>query len=163
MSTFRLIASAAVFLALGFLAGCLVTILLSVIAIPGGRLAEVRKGASALARGAGLLIAVVFQSYVALAFAAIVAESARSIVGSATGVGKWAFWASAFLVAVTPAVVALKSIASYLKESPENYNPAAVIGFRATTPTSILGAIGFIVFAFFPTAVSWGWAWVPHL
>jgi hypothetical protein len=162
MSTLRLITFAAVFLAVGFLAGCLVAILLSVIAIPGGRLAMVRKGASAFARGAGLLVAVVFQSYVALAFAAIVAESARSIVGGATGIGKWIFWHSAFLVAITPAAVALRSLKSYLKDSTENYSPADVIGFRATTPTSILGAIGFIVFALFPHAVSWGWAWVPH-
>jgi len=74
MSTLRLITSAAIFFALGTLVACLVTILLGVVGVPGGLLATVRNGASAFARGAGILLAVLFQSYIALAFAAAVAQ-----------------------------------------------------------------------------------------
>jgi hypothetical protein len=159
---FRLITSAAIFFALGSLAACLVTILLGIVGVPGGLLAKARKGASAPARRAGMLLAVLCQSYVALAFAAAVAESARSIVGDATGVGAWAFWTSAFLVAGAPAAIAVMSIASHLKESPENYNPTKLIALRATRHTSKVSVAGFILFALFPPSIEWAWGWVPH-
>jgi len=163
MSDFRLIAAAIVFFVLGSLAACLVAFLFGAAGLPGGLIAVlIRRGKSAIARGAGVLIAVLCQSYVALAFAAAAIESARSITRNATGVGKWAFWASALLVACAPSAIAVKSVASYLNDPNENHSPAALIACRAAIYSRGISFIGCIMFAFFPPAISWGWGWIPH-
>lgn len=163
MSTFSLIATAIVFFVLGSLAACLVALLFGVAGIPGGLIATlVRKGESAIARGIGVLTAVLCQSYIALAFAAATVESARSITRNATGVGRWIFWASAFLVACAPSAIAVKSVASYFNDPNENHTLAALIAGRAAVHTSKISPIGFIVFVLSPSAISWGWNWVPH-
>jgi hypothetical protein len=116
---------------------------------------------NAVAYMVGFLIVILGQSYVALAFAATVVESARSIVEHTTGIGKWVFWISAFAVACAPTAMAAKSAASWLNE-PSERSPASMISVRAMAVTSWIDLIGCVVFVFFPSAISWGWGWVPH-
>ena len=98
MSILGTIAFIIVFLTIGTLAAAVVTILPGVPGVPGGLVAGAMRK-SAAGRLTGILIAVACQSYVALAFAAIVIESARPITGKTTGVWQWFLWALAvFLV-----------------------------------------------------------------
>ncbi|HEU0173445.1 MAG TPA: hypothetical protein VFV58_04225 [Blastocatellia bacterium] len=117
---------------------------------------------NAVAYMVGFLIVILGQSYVALAFAAMIIESARPMTGRATGLVKWFLWALAVFVASEPGAIAVKSIASHHNEP--DANPLATsITSQTALLTSSVNFFGSIVFAMFPSAVSWGWGWVPHL
>jgi hypothetical protein len=150
------------FLVVGTLAACVVTMLLGVAGMPGSMVAAlIRKGNSAAARTAGIFIAVPCQSYVALAFAAMIIESARPIVERSTGFWTWFFWALVIFVASEPGAIAVKSVASHHKDS--NADPLTTfITTNSAALTSSINLAGSIIFAIFPSVISWGWGWVPH-
>jgi hypothetical protein len=101
---------------------------------------------NAILRIADGILVVGAQSYLGLAFPAIVAESARSIVGIATRLIMWYFWFSAFLVAAAPVMIASQA-------ATEHYDQSA----RSTLIASALTLAGFFIFAIFIGAASWGW------
>jgi hypothetical protein len=158
MTLIGIIAAIIAFLGIGTLAAAVVTILLGIAGAPGSMVAGAGKNAAV--RGAGLLIAVACQSYVALAFAAVIIESARPITGKTSGAWQIFLWCVAVFVASEPGAMAVKSVAT--KTADEN-----PIVTRVTNQTALLTSsvnfFGSIIFAIFPSVVSWGWGWVPHL
>lgn len=146
------------FLGIGTLAAAVVTFLLWIAGAPGSLVAG--RGKNAAARVAGLLITVACQSYLALAFAAVIIESARPITEKASGAWQIFLWCVVVFVAAEPGAIAVNWVAA--GQPDENLTVS-----RVTTQTAVLTSsvnfAGAVIFVIFPSVVSWGWGWVPHL
>jgi len=101
----------------------------------------------------GLVLTVLGQAYVALAFVAFVLQTTQARLAGQSGFGVWIAWIVTFWVANAPAVFAWE----HANKQQRGVQHEAII-FAAP-----LVAIGFFVFLFTPTVMHVGWRWVPHL
>jgi hypothetical protein len=100
-----------------------------------------------------LVLTVLGQSYVSLAWVAFVLQTSQSRLAGQSGFGVWVAWLVTFFVATGPATYALKDAAR------EQRN----VQHGATVFTAPLTGTGFFVFLFAPIVMRAGWGWVPHL
>jgi hypothetical protein len=139
---------------IGTLTGALWTFAVGLGGAPGAMLTELalqRKG-NRLIPTWGLVLTVLGQAYVALAFVAFVLQTSQSRLAGQSGFGVWVAWIITFFVATAPATIALKDAAR------EQRN----VQHGATVFTVPLVTLGFFVFLFAPTIMHAGWGWVPH-
>ncbi len=101
----------------------------------------------------GYLLCVIGQGYVALVWAGFLSIFARANQASAGWLG-WVLWIICFYAAVSPSAMAARSVHQEMREDPEwaykeeNRNNAQ---YSALTVTCWLDALGFIVFAVWPS------------
>ena len=102
----------------------------------------------------GLLVCVIGQVYVALAFAALGIGLVRTLLANRPDLIGWIFWVVAFVISGLPALFAAKEAAS--KAEKKTQDVASVI-------TLVLAEIGFFIFVLFPSLMRVGWAWMPYV
>ena len=102
----------------------------------------------------GLVLTVLGQSYVALAFVVFVVLITKNHLNGLSGPGAWIAWVIAFYVATLPAWAALKDSARS-----ENKN----VQHGASIFTAMLSVLGFFVFVFIPSLVRPLWSWITPI
>jgi ABC-type uncharacterized transport system permease subunit len=102
----------------------------------------------------GLAVCVIGQSYVALAFCALLVGYLTNQLSKRPDLIGWALWILAFGISTMPASFALKDAAK--KAEKKTQDVAAAV-------TLAIAPIGFIVFAFAPSVMRAGWGWMPFV
>lgn len=140
---------------LGTLVAALWTFAVGLGGAPGGMLTELalRRQEERLIPTWGLVLTVLGQTYVALAFVAFTLQTTQSRLAGQSGFGVQVAWLVTFFVAIAPATIALRDAARERRK----------VQHGATVFTAPLVALGFFVFLFAPNVMHAGWGWVPHL
>ena len=139
----------------GTFAAVLWTVVLGVGGAPGSALAVLgtryRKRTLVTA---GTFVSFVLESYLLLAFAALVILFVDGFVGSRPGTPAWPLWLVGWYLATAPVLFGGRS------------TPGAAA--RDATDTAFAFALpvagfGFWVFVLWRSVLEWGWGWLPHI
>ncbi len=139
----------------GSIAAALWTLALRVAGSPGSLVARLSSvcGGSGF-RVLGLVLAVLGQLYVALAFAAFVVRSTAHHTPGMAAWARWLTWTVSVIVASAPPLIAALD---WARQPPK---ATQCLAAQITWPLTILGAL---LFALYPAALRLGWAWVPRV
>ena len=103
----------------------------------------------------GVIVSMLGQSYVYLAFVAAIVSFTRSAVHGG-GVFGPVLWPMAFVTSFTPINrCAAAAIGEARAGSGWNVQVCAI------APTEVLASIGFFIFVFFPSVIALGWPYIP--
>lgn len=109
----------------------------------------------------GALLVLLGYTYASLVFVAFVVGSARSLLAGAATIPVLIGWLVAWWLATRPIAWPFKDVARSLRD-PERYAEPDGLNVRAMPIAWYLTHAGFLTFAFFPSAMNFGWNWVPH-
>lgn len=139
---------------IGTFVGALYTFVIGFAGTPGAMLTEIamRRAKTNLIPTWGLVLTLVGQLYMALAFVAFVVLTTKNHLFGMSGPVTWIAWVVAFYVSTVPGWAALKDSAQAERKNVQR---------GASAFTAPLSAIGFFLFVFFPSAAARGWPWVP--
>lgn len=101
----------------------------------------------------GLMLCVIGQYYVSLAFSAIVTALIANLVARRPDVTRWILWTVAFFVSVAPAFYAAKDAA---------YQENKTIQYLATVFALPITGIGFWLFVLYRPIIA-PWKWIPFV
>ena len=101
-----------------------------------------------------LVVCVVGQSYVALAYGALVVSFTRDFLGQRPDLVGWIIWIVAWFISDLPASFGARDAAR---------KPELKTQDVAITVTLAVSAIGFWVFVVFPAVMQAGWGWIPYV
>jgi hypothetical protein len=100
----------------------------------------------------GMLVATALQSYIYLAFVALVVSGTKYYIHQGA-LSPIFVWPACFVACFLPMYVA----------GPASMRMGNPLVMMATFNTVILTVVGFFVFAFFPNVIALGWPWTPWL
>lgn len=139
----------------GTLAAVLWTVVLGLASAPGAALADVgaRYGRRTL-MSLGMLVSFLLESYLLLAFAALVIRVVQSFLTAHPSAPAWPLWLVGWYLATAPVLFGgHHADAGAGREANET-------AFTFALPAA---ALGFWVFVLWPQVVEWGWGWIPSL
>ena len=99
----------------------------------------------------GLVVSVLGQSYVALAFCAVLVAFNAKVLHGRNDLTGWILWLVLFFVSLLPSSVAMKDAA----EKPRKRTPDVAIMF-----TFVISGVGFWIFVINPSLIHAGWGWI---
>ena len=149
--------SIAILVAFGIGAQFLAIFVVNLAGAPGALLAGTPGARSKGRFVAGSLISALGQSYVYLAFVAFVVNWTK-LACHREDVFGILLWPAAFLVCFVPIYICL--IRGRVETREQGHANAQVEALHITV---LLTLIGFIVFAFLPSVIKFGWPWIPYL
>lgn len=146
------------FLFFGSLLGGICTFGVGFAGAPGALIAAIGyKRDSQAAYLVGLVMAILGQSYVALAYMAMMVSGTKLLIAGNPNLYTWPVWVFAWYAAGAPTHFAMKDAAT--RESTDPMNPQDMaIGF-----TEVLVNIVFFVFVFAPSVMFAAWWWMPFV
>jgi hypothetical protein len=103
----------------------------------------------------GIVLAVLGQSYLYLAYVALVVAATKYYIHQA-GLSPIFVWPASFFACVFPIYLCAAAAMAEFSSGSMVQATAVVIG-------QFLAAIGFFMFAFFPNVIAMGWPWTPWL
>jgi hypothetical protein len=138
---------------LGTFAAVLYTVVLAFGEAPGSVLATLgtRHGKQGLIT-AGTALSFVVESYLLLAFAALVVRVVDAFLTSCPSSPAWPLWIVGWYLATAPALFEGKNVPGAAARD------AADTAFAFALPVA---AIGFWVFVLWRPVLEWGWGWIP--
>lgn len=142
----------AILIVVGFLGAWIWPMILNLVALPGaiigspfGRLATIRYLI-------GMLLATAVQSYIYLAFVALVVVGTKHYIHQAA-LSPAFVWPASFLACFYPMYVS----------APVSMRTGNPLNMLAIGNTTIIAVVGFFVFVFFPKVIALAWPWVSWL
>jgi hypothetical protein len=106
----------------------------------------------------GVIVSALGQSYVYLAFVAVIVDFTKHAVHSG-GVFAAVLWPVAFIASFAPIYLCAAAGVGEAATGQSEWNPQVyAVGF-----SEVLTVIGFFIFAFFPNIVALGWPWIPPI
>ena len=144
-------------LPLGYGAGSAVCFGMGLASIPGALIWNAGSKRNSRWRWAGVLVSWIGQSYIALAFVALVIALMRFMFGRlpTAQIVRWLFWALAFFIAISP-VYLTKSFARAEYEQTAGSQSNLV----SLTLSGVTTVAGFVSFALYPDLMRYGWSWI---
>ena len=138
---------------LGTFAAVVYTVVLGVGGAPGSGLAILgtRYGKRGLIT-AGTVLSFLIESYLLLAFAALVVRFVDAFLTPRPAASAWPLWLVGWYLATAPVLFGGKAVPGAAARD------AADTAFGLALPVA---AIGFWVFVVWPPALEWGWGWIP--
>jgi hypothetical protein len=133
---------------------------LNIAGLPGALIARGTSDKSQSTAGAlrfllAVIVSTIGQSYVYLAFVALIVNLTKTAMHGG-GVLRPVLWPVAFIASFVPIYFCTAAATAEALGCEESAQEIAV-GF-----TEILTVIGFFFFVFFPKAIAVGWSWVPY-
>jgi hypothetical protein len=106
----------------------------------------------------GHLLSVCAVCYLALAWVGVAVTFARGWTYGSSGIGKWAVWCLAFVVATLPSSAMLKgSKANRRRFEGQEFTEMALAWGWIAAP------VGFFLFSVVPATMGYGWDWVERI
>jgi hypothetical protein len=112
----------------------------------------------ALRFAAGVIVSALGQSYIYLAFVAVIVNVTRLAVHDHGAFGP-VLWPVAFIAAFIPIYFCTAAGVGEAATGQSEWNPQVYGIFYS----EVLAVIGFFVFTFFPNVIALGWPWLPML
>lgn len=149
--------SVGILLGIGALAFFLSTIVVNLAGVPGAILAGTPGKRSKGRFQFGSIVSAIGQSYIYLAYVAFVTNW-TTLASKRPDVFGIVLWPFAFLVCILPIWFNMGR-ASAESKTETFANPQA----EALPITFLASFVGFFIFAFIPSAIKFGWPWIPYI
>src|SRR5262245_48638703 len=113
---------------------------------------------SALRFAFGMIVSALGQSYIYLAFVAVIVNFTKFAVHDHGAFGP-VLWPVAFIASFIPIYFCAAAGFAEAETGQSEWNPQVYAIFYS----AVLAVIGFFVFTFFPKVIALGWPWIPAL